>query len=76
MSKKQLGKVHYLISLDEWAGEFSISESGTVNGSGWHTLDPLEPTTSNLRATKSVGGYVFINDCKNIIGANGGRYIR
>jgi hypothetical protein len=34
MSKKQLGKVHYLISLDERAGEGITSESGTVIGRG------------------------------------------
>ena len=77
MSKIQLRKVHYLISLDEWAGEFTISESGAVNGCGGRrTLgDAVVLTTSNLRARISVWGYLFINDCKISFGANGGRYI-
>jgi hypothetical protein len=41
MSEKQHRKVHYLISLDEWAGEFTIGESGTENGRGWRTLDTV-----------------------------------
>jgi hypothetical protein len=32
MSKKELGKVHYLVSLNEWAREGITSERGTVNG--------------------------------------------
>ena len=31
MSKKQFGNVHYLISLDEWAGEGTAGKSGAVN---------------------------------------------
>jgi len=75
MSKKELRKVHYLISLDEGAGEVTIGESGTENGRGWRTLDTVAPTASNLRARISVGGYVFIDDREKSIGANGGRYI-
>lgn len=75
MSKKQLGKVHYLLSRNKWAGEGTTSESSTVNGRGWRTLDTVVPARSNLRATISVGGYVSINNWKKTIGANGGRYI-
>lgn len=32
MSKKQLRKVHYLVSRYEWAGEGTTRESGSVNG--------------------------------------------
>jgi len=39
------------------------------------TLDTVVPTTSNPRATISVGGYVFINNSKKTAGANGSRYI-
>lgn len=76
VSKKGLEKVHYLVSLNEWAGEGITSERGTVNGRGYRTLDTvvIVPTAGNLRATISVGGYDSINNREISTGADGGGY--